>query len=137
MSIVCSLAALLLLGCGNSNSPKQVEDPSKGTGTPASDAQAAETPEEKFARQQTDTLGKMCERLVDCSFEDAKEKLPPEEYKKLDDPNIQKKAVSDCTDNADKSPLSPKQVINIRECLGEATECSVFTNCLVPADKSE
>ena len=93
-----------------------------------------DSPEEKFARQQTDTLGKMCERLVDCSFVDAKEKLSPEEYKKLEEPGVKKAAIADCTANADKSPLSPKQVISIRECLGVATECSVFTDCLAPGE---
>lgn len=137
MSIVCTLAAVFLLGCGNSNAPKVVEDPSKGNGTPASDAQPVETPEEKFARQQTDTIGKMCERLVDCSIADAKKKLSPEEFEKLDVPKITPAAIAECTEDADKSPLSPKQVISIRECLSVATECSVFTECLVPANKSE
>ncbi len=136
-SIVCSLAAVLLLACGNSNGPKQIEDPSKGNATPASDAQPAESAEEKFARQQSDAIGKMCQRLIDCSIVDAKKQMTPEDYEKLDVEKIKPAAIADCTQKGDKSPLSPRQVIGIRECLGEATECSVFGECIDGAGKKE
>jgi hypothetical protein len=96
-----------------------------------------ETPEEKFARQQTDTIDKMCQRLIDCSIDDAKKKMTPEDYEKLDVPKIKPAAIADCRQNADKSPLSPRQVIGIRECLGAATECSVFGDCIDAATKPE
>jgi hypothetical protein len=50
---------------------------------------------------------------------------------------IKPQAIADCTQDADKSPLSPKQVIGIRACLGEATECSVFTDCIGSAGTGE
>ena len=136
LSILTCVAALLF-ACGNSNSKKPVEDPANGTTTAASDAQPQETPEEKFARQQTDTVNKMCQRLVDCSIEDAKAQMSPEEFEKLDVPKIMPAAIADCTQNADKSPLSPRQVIGIRECLGQPIECSVFSDCIGAAGKAE
>lgn len=128
--------ATLLLACGNSSTSKPVEDTTV-VPVAGSDAMPQETPEQKFARQQTDTIGKMCQRLIDCSIEDARKQMSAEEYAKLDVEKIKPKAIADCTQDADKSPLSPKQVIGIRECLSQATECSVFTDCIGAAGTGE
>lgn len=126
----------LLLACGSSTQ-KTTEDPAAEPGVQESDAQAEETAEQKFARQQSDTVHKMCQRLIDCSIEDARASLSPEEFAKLDPEKIAPKAIADCTQEADKAPLSPRQVIGIRECLGAATSCPVFNECLGSAGQTE
>ena len=124
-----SLLAGSALGCGGSK-----KSASEGGGdpivVPATDAQATESPEEKFDRQKTDAVGKMCERLIDCSVEDAKKQLPPEELAKLDIENTSKKAMAECNEAYGTAPMSPRQVVTLRECLGEPSECPDFNACL-------
>lgn len=136
LSILACLASLLL-ACGNSSSPKQVDDPAIGPSANESDAQATETPEEKFARQQTDTIDKMCQRLIDYSIEDAKKQMTPEALKELDVAKIRPTAIAKCTEEYEKTQFSARQLNGIRECLGVATESAVFNECLDSAGKGE
>lgn len=121
-----TLIAGVALGCGGAKKP--APEGGEVAQVPQIDAMAAETPEEKFGRQRSDTVDKMCERLVDCSIADAKSSLPPEELAQLDLENTAKGAMSDCTNNY--ASLSPRQVVVVRECLGEPTECPEFGLCL-------
>jgi hypothetical protein len=128
--------ATLLLACSGSSGPKHTEGPDTDpSGTPTSDAMATESPEEKFARQTADTVDKMCQRLIDCSIEDAKKNMSPEELEKLDVPKIKPVAIGKCREEYGTSPLSPRQVIGIRTCLGQATDCSTFNDCIGSAGK--
>tara|TARA_R110002096_G_scaffold77896_1_gene183103 strand:- start:601 stop:1044 length:444 start_codon:yes stop_codon:yes gene_type:complete len=124
-----SLLAGFALGCGGSKKPAE-QGSDDVVVAPVTDAQAEESPEEKFARQKADAVGKMCERLIDCSVEEAKSQLPPEELAKLDLENTSKKALAECNDAYSASPMSPRQVVSLRECLGQPTECPEFNSCL-------
>jgi hypothetical protein len=95
---------------------------------------AEETPEQKFARQQADAVNKMCQRVTDCAIEDAKKEMSPEDLADLESKMhaIVPKAVADC-EQTYAAPMSPRQVIDMRACLGEATECSVFGECVATA----
>lgn len=126
-AVVVSLT-LLSAGCGSSGSQKQAKEPI--TEAEATPVVAEETPEEKFARQQEDTCNKMCQRLIDCSVEDAKAQLSAEEIKELNLEATVPLSIADCTSECSRGSLSPRQVSSIRTCLGEATECSVFNECL-------
>ena len=135
-SLVMSIGVSLVLagGCGGGQSTDTAKEPTKPV-VEVSDAQPVETPEEKFARQQTDTVDKMCQRLIDCSIEDARQQLSPEKFAEMKVEELTPKAVADCTQEYDKAPMSPRQVIHIRGCLGEATECSAFNDCLSKASE--
>lgn len=132
-NLACLVAlSLSLLACSGSSGNKGSAEP-KGDPVATDDSGTAapqETPEEKFARQQGDTCNKMCQRLTDCSVEDAKATMTPEELEKLDLDATVPKAIEDCSQQCSGSPLSPRQVIAIRECLGQPTECSAFNECL-------
>lgn len=129
--------ALSLLACGGSSTSGQTEDT---TATP--DVEPApepeESPEAKLARQQTDAVDKMCQRITDCAIEDAKTEMTPEDLAELESQlhAIVPKAVADCAQQY-AAPMSPRQVLSIRECLGEATECSVFGDCVSAAIRPE
>ena len=131
------LFASSALGCGGSGKPAQKAPsssvPAEATDVP--DAQASETPEAKFARQSADTVGKMCERLIDCSIVDAQQSMEGEELEKLnrDLPGITAKARSECEDTYNGAGLSPRQVIALRECLGQPSECPEYNECLMAA----
>ena len=135
---VSAILAAGTLGCGGA---KKSADEGTGTGdpvvAPASDAQAEESPEAKFARQKDDAVDKMCQRLIDCSVEDAKREMPPEELAKLDLDTTSRKAISDCNEAYGASPMSPRQVVILRGCLGEATECPEFNECLAKLSAPE
>jgi hypothetical protein len=130
LSICCCIS--LLLACGSSK-PK-TEDPVVGGGTEASDAMPEETPEQKLARQQADAVNKMCIRVTDCSIEDAKKEWSAEELAKFEKnkDGISAAAVADC-EKQYAAAMSPRQVIDLRACLSEATECSVFGDCIATA----
>lgn len=134
-SLAALLAAVVLLStsaCGSSK-PK-TDDTSSDNGVAAeTDAQVAETPEQKFDRQRVDTTGKMCERLIDCSLTDAKKTMTPEELEQIERENVAEMALEDCSRQYGGMALSPRQVIGIRGCLAEATECPAFNECLVTA----
>jgi hypothetical protein len=138
MLMISTLVASAALGCGGS---KKSTESGGGTGepvvTPATDAQAQETPEAKFARQKDDAVDKMCQRLIDCSVEDAKREMPPEELAKLDLENTSRQALSDCNDAYGASAMSPRQVMTLRECLGQPTECPDFNACLAKLSQTE
>ncbi len=135
LTLLASIACLLL-ACGPSNTAKPVEDPELGTAA-ATDAGPDETPEEKFARQQTDTVNKMCQRLVDCSIEDAKNSKTPGEVEAMEIEKITPIAINECTQKMDQGNLSPRQVVGLRECLGAASACNVFLDCIDSAGKGE
>ena len=132
--VSASLLATSALGCGGSKK-------STGGGSadpvvePTTDAQASETPEQKFARQKSDAVDKMCQRLIDCSLSDAEENMPPEELAELNKnrEGITAKAVAGCNDEYGAAGMSPRQVIALRECLGQPTECPDFNACLSSA----
>jgi hypothetical protein len=131
LSICCCIASLLL-ACGSST-PK-TEDPVEGGGVQVSDAMPQETPEQKFARQQADAVNKMCQRVTDCAIEDAKQEMSPEDLADLESKmdQILPKAIADC-EGQYVSAMSPRQLGDLRSCLGEATECSVFGECIATA----
>ena len=136
--LTASVLAGFALGCGGSKKPAN-EGSSDPVALPATDAQAAESPEEKFARQKTDAVGKLCERLIDCSVEDAKT-LPPEKLAELDLENTSKQALVECNEAYGLGPMSPRQVLVLRACLSEPTECPDFNTCLeklAPKSKAE
>ncbi len=124
-----SLLATTAFGCGGKNKP--AESTADPVATTESDAQPTESPEAKFARQKSDTVDKMCQRLVDCSLEDAEKQAPPEELAELNAnrEGITRAAIADCNKQF-AGPMSPRQVITVRECLGQPTECSDFSACL-------
>ena len=137
LSVFFCLASLLL-ACGSSSAPKAAEDPAVGPGGELSAAQVEETPEQKLARQQIDAVDKMCQRFTDCALEDARREMSPEGLADLE-ANLAvtvTKAVADCAQEY-AAPMSPRQVISIRECLGEATECSIFGECVAKALQPE
>ncbi len=124
-----SVLAATSMGCGGKNkAPESTADP---VATPESDAQPTETPEAKFARQKSDTVDKMCQRLTDCSIEDAQKNAPPEELVQINEnlEGITRAAIADCNQQF-AGPMSPRQVITVRECLGQPTECTEFSACL-------
>lgn len=127
--VSASLFAGSALGCGGAK-----KSANEGNGDsvvePAIDAQAEESPEEKFARQKDDAVDKMCQRLIDCSIADAQSKMSPEELAELDVENTSRQAIADCSQHYDAVEMSPRQVINLRECLGQPTECPEFGTCL-------
>ncbi len=122
---VALFSAVLLAGCGGA---KTGPEGGATVQEPPIDAMAQETPEEKFGRQRADTVEKMCERLVDCSIADAKANMPAEELANLDMEATAKAAHGDCLSSYER--LSPRQVVVVRECLGEPTECPEFGGCL-------
>ncbi len=124
-----SVLAGFAVGCGGSKKPAS-ENTDPVIVPPATDAQASETPEEKFTRQKADAVGKMCERIVDCSVEDAKNSLSPEELTKLDLENTSKQALTECNEAYGAGPMSPRQVVDLRECLSQPTQCPDFMACL-------
>lgn len=125
----------LLIGCGGST-PKQ-QDPaiaSSGQGEDASSETKEpiieETAEEKFSRQKSDTVEKVCEIVAGCMVQFAKENMSPEEIEKnkIDDPQTLVMAADKCQENY-SGAMSPQQVIGIRECISTRNECSVFLEC--------
>lgn len=130
-SLLFASPLVVALACGSS-SPK-TKDTASTPAVTASDTQPSETPEEKFDRQRVDTVGKMCVRLIDCAFADAKETMSPEELQQMEREKIPERAVDDCSGKYGDMSLSPRQVIGIRSCLSEPTECSAFSDCLVKA----
>ena len=131
--ILSTLLALGLLGCGSS--PKPASDPSPTLGGTPADAtpkpvETEETAEQKFARQQTDAVGKTCERIAECMVYFAKEELTPEQVieQKIDDPQTLVMATDNCR-NTYSAPMSPQQVIGLRECLSVPSECNAFVEC--------
>jgi hypothetical protein len=77
----------------------------------------------------------MCERVVDCSLAEAKEQMTPEDYADLESKmdQIRPKAIGECEPGY--ATASPRQVVGIRACLGEATECPVYLDCISNALK--
>jgi len=138
--IVCSMALLGsvgAMGCGGaSNTPSSSSTTTSGA-TAKAQPPSTETAEQKFERQKADGIDKMCERLIDCSLQDAQENGSPEELAKLekDRVGITAKARADCSDQYSDANLSPRQLTGIRACLSAATQCPVFTDCLVKATK--
>lgn len=126
LSLVAGTAAL---ACGGS---KKTSNESNGRPAPAIDAQASESSEDKFARQRADAVDKMCQRLVDCSLADAEKNAPPEELAEINKNReaITAAALDNCNAEYGAVEMSPRQVVALRECLGEPTECSEFNACL-------
>jgi len=121
---------LSIASCGGAKKPAEGGGSGDPVVAPASDAQATETPEAKFARQKDDAVDKMCQRLIDCSVEDAKREMSPEELENLDLDATSRKAISDCNEAYGASAMSPRQVKTLRGCLGQPTECPDFNACL-------
>ncbi len=126
-------AFVFVLACACGSSTPKKDSTGGGTSVDQSDAMPAETPEQKFARQRVDTTDKMCVRLVDCSLEDAKKTMSPEEIAQLEKENVSEMALKDCSKQYGGMALSPRQVIGIRECLSAPSECAAFSDCLVAA----
>ena len=133
--LLCSLL-VLSAACGSSSSQEATTPKPDEKATPV---EPSETPEEKFARQTDDAIDKMCQRLTDCSVEDARANMSGKELEELerDLPAIIPKAIDECKADYGKTPLSPRQVVGVRACLSEATECPVFAQCLEGAAKGE
>ena len=127
--VSASFLAAPALGCGGS---KTSANDSKGdiAAVPAIDAQASESPNEKFARQKDDAVDKMCQRLIDCSVEDAKSQMTPEKLAELDLEATSRQAIADCNQHYGSTEMSPRQVLSLRECLGQPTACPEFNDCL-------
>ncbi|MCP4445455.1 MAG: hypothetical protein GY811_08950 [Myxococcales bacterium] len=119
------------LGCGGSK-----KSPNEGGGGPVAategDAQSAEGSEERFARQKDDAVEKMCQRMVDCQLQDADANMAPEELAELNKARdgITAAAIADCNNQYGEAQMSPRQVVALRECLGQPTECTEFFTCL-------
>ncbi len=127
--LLSSLLALGLLGCGSSPKPDSSQTPPSVAPADAT-PKPAETAEEKFARQQVDAVGKTCGRIAECMVQFAKEELTPEQIveQKIDDPQVLVMAADKCQKTY-SAPMSPQQVIGLRECLSVPSECNVFVEC--------
>jgi hypothetical protein len=136
MRLAALSLATLLLACGGDQKPAATTTDS--TTAPARDPEAdkrAES-ERKLRAAQDSAVEAMCERLVDCSVEDAKATMSKEELDKLKPDELVPQARAQCQDDYGKSALSPRQIKIIQGCVNEAEECSALTTCLQSAGSS-
>lgn len=132
MVFVVSIFLMFSIACGGA---KPAVESTAGDDTSGESTTSIEDPEAKFARQRKDTCNKMCQRLTDCSLEDAEKNVSPDELAGLKE--VIPTAIADCTEQCDAGQLSPKQVIGIRACLAKPTSCDEFSKCLSTSTGAE
>jgi hypothetical protein len=116
---------LLAAACGGSKEPA----PSEPAPAPAP------TEEAKLRAAQDATMAAMCERLVDCSVEDAKATITEAELAELAPEELVPKARAECEGEYASLTLSPRQIKVIQGCVNGPPACADFTACLDAANK--
>lgn len=114
--------ALALAACGGSSD--------KPAATPAAEPDRRAAAEAKLGAAQTSAVKAMCERLTECSAEDARKTMSPEELAKLDLAATVPKLRAECEAEYGGVELSPRQVSVIRRCVSEAPDCASLPPCL-------
>ena len=118
------VSASFLLACGGSSGDGR-------STSPAEDGKASEAEaDRKLRAAQTSSIEAMCERLVDCSVEDAKKSMKPEELAELQPEELVPKARATCEREYGALSLSPRQIKVIRRCVNDAPDCSTLQVCL-------
>lgn len=131
--LACALSSTLLLACGGSSSSTTTQEPAPAEPDPEA-ARRAES-EQKLKAAQASAVHAMCERLVDCSVEDAKAEMSPEEVAKLNPEELVPRAQAECEAEYGQLELSPRQIKTIQRCVNEAETCPALNECLAGANK--
>jgi hypothetical protein len=115
-----AILVLLLVACAGGDKP------------PASEPAPAPAPtaDDKLRAAQVSAVHAMCERLVQCSIEDARATMSPDELAKLAPEELVPRAEADCEAEYGASALSPRQIKVIQRCVNEAAECAALDTCL-------
>lgn len=125
-----AVVTAVLVGCGGGSKtgPDEPDDPAGGEPAELSD-------EDKLYRSQLATCGPMCERITQCSVEQARAQLSDEELAELDLENTAPEHTRRCEQNCGASRLSPRQITVMRECVNGPQECGAYLDCLDQAKK--
>jgi hypothetical protein len=84
----------------------------------------------KLKEQQEATCGPMCERITECSVEDARASMSAEELAKLDLEKTAPAHTEKCSADCNERDLSPRQIQTVRDCLSQPLECPAYLDCL-------
>jgi hypothetical protein len=125
MRLATLAVVVLAAACGGSKEPA----PSEPAPAPAP------TEEAKLRAAQDSTMAAMCERLVDCSVEDAKATMSEAELADLKPDELVPKARAECESEYASLTLSPRQIKVIQACVNGPPACADFTACLDAANK--
>jgi hypothetical protein len=124
------VVALTLAACGGSSSESSEAAAPAAAAPAASGADRQAQSERKLRAAQASAIAAMCERLVDCSVEDAKRTMSPKELEELKPAELVPKARTECEGDYGTSSLSPRQIRTIQGCVNQSPDCAALTTCL-------
>lgn len=122
-----------LLACGGSSQTTS-EEPKPGGSAGSADSGEL-SPEDRLYRSQLATCGPVCERITQCSVEQARANLSDAELAKLDLERTAPEHTRRCQRKCDASRLSPRQVKVMRQCVNGPQDCASYLDCLDAAKK--
>ena len=126
-------AVLATAACGGSGSAREASEPREDPALTADPATGDTEQPAKLARfeaQKQGTCAPMCERLTECSIESLRANEPPEKVAQMELDKIAPIHTEKCSDDCNRSNLSPRQVQVIRTCLSQPLECQQYVDCL-------
>ncbi len=134
MRLSCTVLAAVLGACSGSSGS---QSPAGGGAVPAQDPEASRRAESErqLRAAQESAVEAMCDRLVDCSVEEARATMTPEEVAGLDLENTMPLAREECEDESTQRNFSPRQVRVVQRCVTEAATCEALHSCLDEAKK--
>lgn len=128
-----AVAMLGLLGCGG-GSQATSEEPKPGGAAGSADSKEL-SPEDRLYRSQLATCGPVCERITQCSIEQARAHLSDAELADLHLERTAPEHTQRCQRKCGASRLSPRQVKVMRRCVNGPKDCSSYLDCLDAAKK--
>lgn len=136
--LASTLVLSLVVACsGSSGGGKDVAGPTEGgggQGGAGGQGGQQSTAQDLHAAQES-AIEAMCERLVDCSVEDARKTMTPAEVEKLDLPHLVPRARAECEEDYSEHALSPRQIRIIQGCVNQQSTCAQLNDCLDAAKK--